>query len=178
VAKTKRVTRNAPGARVAREPKRNPNLVVYHTTTELTMEVVDDFWGSPALRAVPGIGRITANRYRARIWRRSGAVWDAIFEKLDAAMRATLGAARVEPCPADDDHRMFPLPDSAPGHTPRAVYEGVKVAAADPLAASLFAIEGVAEVILDGRSVTVRKGRLFSWEKLEPEIHERLRAQT
>jgi hypothetical protein len=151
--------------RLAREPTLNPNVHVYHTTAELTTAVVDDFWGPAELRRIPGVARATANRYRLRVWRVPGAAWEAILGAADPLVLAAVGARALEGCPPDgDDYRVWPL--RRPQRR-KQVFEGVRAAVEDPLAAALFGLEGVAEVIVDARQVTVRKGRLFAWSDLE-----------
>ena len=151
--------------RAAREPTANPNVHVYHTTAALTEAVVDR---APAgVREVAGVANASANRYRMRVFRDPAVAWEALLPAVDGAVRRALGVAAIEPCPPPDDHRRFEVPGPP---RPKAVFEGVLAAARDPLAAALFAIDGVAEVVLEGAGVTVRKGRLFGWERLEPGI--------
>lgn len=155
--------------RLAREAAENPNVLVYHTTRELTREVIDGR-GPGEVRAVAGVRKATANRYRLRVHRDPAVAWEDLLERLDAAARAATGAPALEPCPpAGDDYRPFAL--AAPNER-KLVVEGVAAAAADPLAAGLFAIDGVAEAIFERGSpeVTVRKGRLFDWMALGPRI--------
>ena len=56
----------------------------------------------------------------------------------------------------------------------RCVYEGKRQALENPLAGDLFAIPGVAEVILDGHEIEVCKCPLRAWREMAPAIARRL----
>jgi len=162
-----REPRNA--TRVAREGAANPRIMIYHASRELTDLVIAP--GPALVLAAPGVDGATVVRYRLRVRRSPEATWEAILPALDAVVLGALGAPALVACPpADQDYRSFALarlPDGARDPLVKRVYEGARAADADPEAAPLFALDGVAEAIFErgAATVTVRKGRLHAWEE-------------
>ncbi len=159
--------------RIAREAPANPEVTIYHTDRGLTDAIVETYGHgagvkpplAAAILAVPGIRQVSIVRYKVRVTKGRGTRWEIVLPSIDRAVLTSLDGDSIEPTPRDEDHRSFRVRAHAP--LPRAVYEGAGVAEEHPLADALFSIEGVAEVILDGDEVHVRKGRLFSWTPLE-----------
>lgn len=160
--------------RIAREAPANPEVTIYHTDRALTDAIVETYAhgaGSrpplaAAILSVPGIRQVSIIRYKVRVTKGRGTRWEIVLPSVDRAVLTSLGGSSVETTPRDEDHRTFRVRARAP--LPRAVYEGAGVAEEHPLSDALFSLDGVAEVILDGDEVHVRKGRLFSWPALEP----------
>ncbi len=154
---------------VAREVPANPNVRVYHVAEELTREIVLVFgarsarrppeWLAPVV-ADPRVREVDFTRYRVRVMKADAAAWDAIEPAVERALLARFGAERVEPAPDAAESVL----NVAKVDGPRRVFEGVASAEGDEIARRLFAIAGVAEVVLSPEGSVVVKGRAFPRE--------------
>ncbi|NUQ51407.1 MAG: NifU N-terminal domain-containing protein [Phycisphaerales bacterium] len=74
-------------------------------------------------------------------------------------------------------HAMKCVLDRAIAESPRS-YFSREQAAADPLASSLFALEGVTNVLMLGNFVTVSKAPGASWKALKAGVERAMKAAT
>lgn len=150
----------AAGVRLALEVPANPHVRLFHVREELTRRVVDVFgpgapaWLEPIARR-EDVRETSLTRYKVRIAKRRSASWESIEPAAIAALAARFGAIGPLPPAAESVGRFGPWPG------PRRVFEGVSSAESDPVGRALFAIDGVAEVVLDPLRTLVVKGRLF-----------------
>jgi hypothetical protein len=147
----------------------NPAVLRLDTSDELTGETIETC--PPAtppppldrLMEIPGIRSLDLHRYRARLNLSPDVDPDAIATLVHDHMKDAWGA----PSPiGDDPPREFPVASSGP----RLVAESGRMAGSEPILRRLFAVDGVAEAILDQGRVQVRLGRLFSWADVEEEV--------
>ena len=160
-----------------RELPANPFLVVYHVPIELTRAVVEWYApgkasAPPALVAdilrIPGVQGVQFFRHELWVRRARDAAWHTILPAVEAALRDRLGISEIREFQPDQRYVMVAcakLDVMKPW-----VFEGVDAAQTHPLANALFALDGVAEVLLTPGQVRVRKGAAFQWEGLQPNI--------
>lgn len=160
-----------------RELPANPFLVVYHVPIELTRAVVE--WYAPGKASVPpalvadvwripGVQGVQFFRYELWVRRVRDAMWYTILPAVEAALRHRLGISEIREF--QSDQRYMTVACAALDVTKPVVFEGVAAAQTHPLASALFAVDGVAEVLLTPGRMRVRKGAAFRWEGLQPEI--------
>ncbi len=167
-----------------REFPPNPHALVIHVDRLLTGQIVETYLSSAgatnpgwpgwvrAVLALPGVRVLSINAYKIRLQKHKDAGWRDVQPAFEAILRERLGVQQV----LDLLHRESPRRRFAwhGERLARTVYEGTVQAAADPLASELFRVHGVAEVILDGHQVEVRKCPLCDWSEMDPEIERRL----
>jgi hypothetical protein len=154
----------------------NPSVLRVHTRVELTARTIET---CPPAEAPPpldglvlleGVRALDLHRYRARInllpGADSGSIRAAAARSLADAWGPALPSAAVEDLP-----RAF----AVDYHGGRVVAESMQMAGSVPVAAALFTVDGVAEVVLANGLAMVTLGRLFSWYETEPLILEALR---
>lgn len=165
-----------------REFPPNPHALVIHTDELITEQIVETFlpdstipppeWVQDAL-ALPGVRVLSLNAYKIRLQKTKDAGWQPILGAFEAILRDRLGIRHIDDLvEGESPRRVFAW------HGPtlaRRVYEGRSQAGSDGVAAALFELTGVAEVILDGHRVQVRKCPLCSWRELSPAIEQLLR---
>jgi hypothetical protein len=164
-----------------REFPPNPHALVVHTDSLVTDEIVETYLaGSPAppvvwIRAVlalAGVRVLSLNAYKVRLQKQKGARWDGIMRPFERILCDGLDIKQLSDLvEVESRSRRFawhgrPLA--------RCVYEGKQQALENPLAGDLFAILGVAEVILDGHEIEVCKCPLRAWREMAPAIARRL----
>jgi membrane protein len=158
------------GVAWALEPATNPSILLLHTSVELTDLTIDRCPPSrpppplATLLEVPGVRSIELHRYRARLNLEPGVDPAHVGAAVRARLADPWGPPEAPPAPP---------PRSFPGGPPRdrTVAESAEMARGQPVLQALFQVPGVAEAILeqDG-TVTVRLGRLFTWEEAEDEV--------
>lgn len=160
-----------------REYPPNPHALVIHTDDRITDQVVEAYWpgiGSPepawirAVLALPGVRALSLNAYKIRLQKQKDASWQDIVAPFEEVLRKSLGVARLMDLVEGESPRRAFAWHGEP--LSRRVFEGKLQAAADPIASRLFDLHGVAEVILDGSRIQVRKCPLSSWHDLTPPI--------
>jgi hypothetical protein len=149
----------------------NPAVVRIHTRLELTKRTIATFPpGSPGapldlLLMVPGVRSIDVHRYRVRVNLTPEGDADAVAAAAAGVLMPAWG--REVDLPEEAEPRVFPI--SSPARRRRAA-ESLEMAGDDRLLSTLFRVHGVEEGIVDGDRLTVRPGRLFSWERIEPGV--------
>ncbi len=160
-----------------REFPPNPHALVIHTDDRITDQVVEAYWpgtGSPepawirAVLALPGVRALSLNAYKIRLQKHKDASWKDLLGPFEEVLRESLGVAHLMDLVEGESPRRAFAWHGEP--LSRRVFEGKTQAAADPVASRLFDLHGVAEVILDGNRVEVRKCPLRSWRDLSPRI--------
>lgn len=152
------------------EESANRAVLRLHTRLELTKRTILTFPpGAPdapldLLLMVPGIRSIDLHRYRARLNLEPDADPAAVAVAASGALMPAWG--RALEMPVEPEPRAFAA-SVAPG---RRVAESLEMAGDDRLLGALFRVHGVAEAIAEDERVTVRPGRLFSWERVEPGV--------
>jgi hypothetical protein len=163
--------------RALRELPANPFLVVYHVPIELTCAVVEWYApgkasAPPALVAdifrTPGVQGLQFFRYELWVRRARDAAWHTIIPAIEAVLRDRLELAEIREF--QPDQRYTTVACAKLDVTKPLAFEGVEAAQMHPLASALFAVDGVAEVLLTPGQVRVRKGAAFQWERLQPKI--------
>ena len=160
-----------------REFPPNPHVVILHTDVVLTDEVVETYlagssssgveWIRRAL-LVDGLRVLSLNSYKIRLQKQKTSCWREVLPAIEKILIASLHAERVDDLlETEVRQRAFPWHGD---ELARQVFEGRLQAAAHPLAAALFALDGVSEVILDGHCIEVTRGLAFSWRALGPSI--------
>lgn len=173
---------NETAMKAVREFPPNPNVLLVHVNARLTDHVVESY--SPGDRAegrpwvgelvdVPGVRALTLVAYKIRLQKEARADWHAMLPRIERILRERLGVHETDELVEEESrHRTFVW--HGPPLSPRRVFEGRARASTDPLASRLFDIQGVAEVVLDGHEVRVRKCPLCSWRDLAPEVERNL----
>lgn len=170
--------------KLAREFPPNPHAVLFHADARLTDEVVRTWfpdrrvsgptpsWAT-ALLAVAGLRVLSANAYKIRVQKCREVGWCDLLPRLEAALRdeLTVGAEIADLHDTECRRRAFAWHGPA---LQRRVFEGRRGAQPDPIAGPLFELRGVAEVILDGHCIEVRKCPLFGWSELAGPIEARI----
>jgi scaffold Nfu/NifU family protein len=155
----------------------NPFLVAYHVPIELTRAVVEWYTASkgsalPALVAdilrIPGVQGVQFFRYELWVRRAHDATWHTIIPAVEAALRDRLGISTIGEF--QPDQRYLTVACATLDVTKPLVFEGVEAAQTHPLTSALFALAGVAEVLLTPGRMRVRKGAAFRWEGLQHNI--------
>jgi hypothetical protein len=148
----------------------NPSILRLHTTEELTDRTIETC--PPAvpptpldrLLALPEVRAVDLHRYRCRVNLRPGTSAIAVG---DAAERSLLTAwGPPEPLPPQEGPRAFAVRREGP----RVVAESREMADGEEVAAALFDVRGVVEVVLGEGIVLVRLGRLFRWSAVQPDV--------
>lgn len=171
--------------RAVREFPVNPHAVVFHLDSRLTEEIVETYlarspeatsgWIRRALR-LPGMRVLSLNPYRIRVQKEKKAAWPPLLDPLERLLCEELGIEQIlELVESESRQRRFSWHGPALG---RKVYEGRAQARSCPLAGRLFRLPGVAEVILDGHEVEVRKCPLTPWRELAPQVETILETAT
>lgn len=166
-----------------REFPPNPNVLLLHVDERLTDHIVETY--RPGDRAdgrpwvgdlvdIPGIRTLTLVAYKIRLEKESAPDWHELLPAIERVLKERLGITATEELVEEESrHRTFAWHGEE--LSPRRVFEGRARASTDPLASRLFAVDGVAEVVLDGHQVRIRKCPLCSWRDIAPEIEDRLR---
>ena len=160
-----------------RELPANPFLMVYHVPIELTRAVVE--WYAPSKASVPsalvadilripGVQGVQFFRYELWVRRARDATWHTIMPAVEAVLRDHMGMHEIREF--QPDQRYLTAACATLTVTTPLVFEGVEAAQTHPLASALFALDGVAEVLLSPGRMRVRKGAAFRWEGLQPNI--------
>lgn len=161
-----------------REFPPNPHAVVYHLDERLTDQIVETYphgadaphaWAARAA-ALPGLRVLSLNAYKIRVQKDKEASWGQLLRPLEELLRDELGL-RVDDDLVESEcrRRKFAWPGEP---FERRVFEGRLQAQGHPVASALFDLPGVAEVILDGHHLQVRKSPLCSWRDLAPLVQE------
>lgn len=155
----------------------NPQLYTVHVDRQLTREMKERFragmlevpaWLNPLL-ALPGIQEVDLLRHYVRIRKDKGVSWCDLQGDVDGILQATWGEWE-DVVPEDTEERWecpLPQPFVQEGI---AAYEGVEAAQSHPLAKSLFALDGVVLVRMANGQLMIRRGLVFSWSILLPQI--------
>jgi hypothetical protein len=160
----------------AREFPPNPHALVIHTDARLTDEIVETYVSdSPRapqwvrrILGIDGVRVVSLNTYKARIQKHKEATWNDVLDGVESAMSEGLQVERIDDLVhASSDRRTFCWHH---GPFARRVFEGRVQAAKHPLAGRLFELDGVAEVILDGNTVEIRRSPLFDWDELATQV--------
>ncbi|NKB87117.1 MAG: hypothetical protein GKS06_02710 [Acidobacteria bacterium] len=163
-----------------REFPANPHALVIHTDARLTDEIVETYVSDSSrapdwvrrLLAIEGVRVVSLNTYKARVQKHKNAAWNQVLDHVEGILADGLAIGAIEDhVPASSDRRTFCWHH---GPFTRRVFEGRSQAAKHPLAGRLFAIDGVAEVILDGNTVEIRRSPLFEWDELAASIESSL----
>jgi hypothetical protein len=142
--------------------------------TARTIETCPPATAPPPLDAVvrlEGVRTLDLHRYRARINLLPGADPGSIR----AAVARSLTEAWGPVVPNEAIEQAVPRAFAVDYQGKRMVAESVEMAGSVPIVAALFAVDGVAEVVLAGGLAMVTLGRLFSWSEIEPGVLEALR---
>src|SRR5439155_20993391 len=147
----------------------NPMVLRIHSTVELTRRTIETFPPGEAPAPFDAIARlgevrtVDLHRYRARLNLRPGADQD------DALLlaRDVFTGAWGRPVTLDNLPAQSPKAFTIRPFGERFVAESPEMAEPNRIAAALFAIEGVAEVIVGDGLALVGLGRLFRWSDLE-----------
>lgn len=161
-----------------REFPPNPHALVVHTEAPLTEEVVESYLpGNDAptawmrsLLQLPGIRVLSLNAYKVRVQKHKAARWHAVLPAVEAVLSEGLGIGDLDDLVEHESRTRLFCWHGEP--LERAVYEGRRQSRAHSVAAPLFALAGVAEVVVDGHRVQVRKCPLHSWSVLAPRIEQ------
>lgn len=169
--------------RAVREFPPNPHVVVFHTESRLTEEIVETYlvrspgtargWIRRALD-LPGLRVLSLNAYRIRVQKQKRARWRPLLDPFEQLLREELGIEGI--CDLIEEEcrrRRFAWHGES---LDRRVFEGRLQARSCPVAGKLFRLHGVAEVIIEGHEVEVRKCPLASWRELAPEVERILEA--
>ncbi|MBM3213963.1 hypothetical protein FJZ36_03495 [Candidatus Poribacteria bacterium] len=164
--------------RVAREVPLNPNIVLYHVDVPQTREIVEAYRVGFDSARQPFSGIIDCGAESVHVTRYRWAIRKPRDkDPLDFMAAVEPGIcewAGIDAIPAlrerSERSRAFEVPSDATLAGRREVYEGSRPAEQNPLAAALFNVHGVAEVILDPLRVRISRGALFEWSALEPAI--------
>jgi hypothetical protein len=167
----------------AREFPPNPHALVIHTEARLTDEIVETYvsdsprapdWIRAAL-AIPGVRVISVNAYKIRVQKHKAASWNEVLDAVERVAAAGAGFDSIDDLVPDSCQRRTFCWHHGP--FARRVFEGRLQAREHPVASRLFELDGVAEVILDGNTVEVRRCPLYSWDGLTSAIEASLEAQ-
>ena len=160
------------GAGWAIEGAPNPMVLRVHVRERLTERTIVSSPPEPAplpfdrILGIEGVRSVDAHPYRVRVNLIPGSDRGSVSAQVGALLLGELGPSaelRPEPPP-----RAFQHP-----------YAGKRLVAESPemarssrvsLAASLFDVVGVSEVVLAPGIALVRIGRLFDWEAVEPGV--------
>ncbi len=178
---------NSLNMKALREFPVNPHVLVVHTDDILTDHVVESY--GPALPpdnrrhrdwvrtllSMSGVRDISLNPYKVRLRKERSAEWTPLLLPIESLLRQALGVEDIRDLiEAESPRRRFAWHGTA--LDPKRVFEGKRRAQSDRVASALFALDGVAEVILDGHEIEVGKSPHWSWRALGPEIERRLEA--
>ncbi len=159
-----------------REFPPNPHALIVHTESLVTDEIVETYLAgsSPAVPwmcavvALPGVRVLSLNAYKVRLQKHKDARWGAIMPPFERILCDGLAIEQLSDLvDGESRSRRFAWHDSP---LPRSVFEGKRQALEHPIAGRLFELVGVAEVILDGHEIEIRKCPLRSWRELSPRI--------
>ena len=162
--------------RLTREFPANPHAVVFHAEQRLTDRIVETFfpdqpqrppgpvWATSLLE-VPGVRVLSINAYKIRVQKVREIGWCRLLPNLERVLHdeLTVGETITDLREKECRKRAFAW------HGPdldREVFEGRDAARHNLIARPLFELPGVAEVVLDGHCVEVRKCPLYTWEQL------------
>jgi hypothetical protein len=150
----------------------NPMVLRIHSTVELTTRTIETFPPGEAPAPFDAIARlgevrtVDLHRYRARLNLRPGADQDdALLLARDVFTGSWGRPVTLDNLPAQSPKAFTIRPLGE-----RFVAESPEMAEPNRIAAALFAIEGVAEVIVGDGLALVGLGRLFRWSDLEPVV--------
>ena len=147
----------------------NPSVLRLHTTEELTDRTIETCPPAvpPApldrLLALPEVRTLDLHRYRCRVNLRPGTKAIAVGDAAERRLRKAWGAP--DPLPPQDEPRAFAIRREGP----RVVAESREMAGGG-VAAALFEVRGVVEVVLGRGIALVRLGRLFPWSAVQPDV--------
>lgn len=164
-----------------REFPPNPHTLVIHTDELMTDQIVETFlpgsstsqpaWARNVL-GLPGARVLSLNAYKVRLQKRKECGWRPLIEQFEAVLRNDLGVLEItDMVETESPRRRFAWHGES---LDRQVFEGKLRAAANPIAAALFDLHGVAEVIFDQHEIEVRKAALTCWGSLSAAIEARL----
>lgn len=154
----------------AMEAVPNPSVLRLHTTRELTARTI--LTCPPAtptarldrLLALPEVRTINLHRYRCRVNLTPGTNAIAVGDAVERSLLTAWGAP--EPLPPEEEPKAFAIRQEGP----MVVAESHEMAAGDPVALALFAVQGVVEVVSGKGMVLVRLGRLFRWSAVQSDV--------
>ncbi|MGH3452694.1 MAG: hypothetical protein ACRDQW_18730, partial [Haloechinothrix sp.] len=104
------------------------------------------------------------HRYRCRVNLRPGTSAIAVGDAAERRLLTAWGAP--EPLPPQQEPRAFAIRREGPG----VVAESREMAEGEEVAAALFDVRGVVEVVLGRGVALVRLGRLFRWSAVQPDV--------
>ena len=164
--------------RLAREVPLNPNLVLYHTEITLTRAWIEVDAGSSVAAPAPasllierGAIHVELRRYRLRVRKSPGEEMVGFLRTIEPALCDWAELDAILPAPEHDPRwQRFPVPFDPTAEGPRRYYPSPEEAQAHPIAASLFEIDGVAEVLLTPETIAVAKGALFPWNPIASRV--------
>jgi hypothetical protein len=154
------------------ETATNPMVLLIHSTIELTTRTIETFPPGEAPPPFDTIARmdevrtVDLHRYRARLNLRPG----ADPEEASVSAREVLTGSWGRPVSLDCLPAQSPRAFTVGPVGERFVAESPEMARPNAIAAALFAIEGVTEVIVGDGLALVGLGRLFRWSDLEPVV--------
>ena len=148
----------------------NPSVVRLHTTEELTDRTIETFPPAvpPApldrLLALPEVRALNLHRYRCRMNLRPGTSAIAVGDAAERRLLTAWGAP--EPLPPQEEPRAFAIRREGP----RVVAESREMAEGEGVAAALFDVRGVVEIVLGRGIALVRLGRMFRWSAVQADV--------
>jgi len=169
---------------LAREFPANPHAVVFHVEQRLTDQIVETFFpdrprrpSAPAwaasLVAVPGVRVLSVNAYKIRVQKLREIGWSLLLPELESVLRDELTVGETIADLRETECRIRAFAWHGPD-LDRQVFEGYAAAYGNSIARPLFDLAGVAEVVLDGHCVQVRKCPLFTWQQLADAVESAL----
>ena len=155
----------------------NPNMIMFLIPQQLTTKMSEMF-SSPVKAqshpfvhhffAVEGIRRIQITRYELRVFKkRETGTWNEILPQITEVIKNIFPGVTIENFSEVSESHTLRYPGN---FTSRAVYEGVEVAANDPMAQKLFAIPGVERVLFDSEGIQIRCCAIFCIKKIRLQI--------
>lgn len=169
--------------KLGREIPLNPNIAVYHTDEPLTTAIVETYRESgdaptPCAEILDaGAESVHVTRYRIAVRKPDAVDMMTFLEEIEPPLCEWADLLAIPSAPeATDKWCTFDIDLDPTLNGGREVYEGSDSAQANPVAAHLFEIPGVAEIILMPKVVVIGKGRMFSWMPMFSEIERFLRS--
>jgi hypothetical protein len=165
--------------RLAREFPPNPHAIVYHAAEPLTEAIVETYLGDRSgprterpwvarVLSVDGVRVLSICAHKVRVQKLKALAWSELLPSLEEVLEEELSGGPIEDLlETECRRRAFSWYGPA---LDRLVLEGLGAARVHPLAARLFELRGVVEVILDGNCVEIGKCPLYSWADLTAAI--------
>lgn len=163
-----------------REFPPNPHALLIHVDELLTEQIVETYlearpeqpaWIREVL-SLPGVRVLSINAYKIGLQKQKHACWHDVQGPFEAILGTGLGVRQITDLVSNESRRRRFAWHGPP--LTRAVYEGRLQASVNALAAELFRVHGVAEVILDGHEVEIRRCPMCDWGQMSAAIEERL----